>query len=77
MRKYRKVSKETLASLEVSQGKVFSKANCIHSSTSLEVHATSLNANSACDEVSQETCILAQGQHNGRDKSHHGASHKA
>ena len=53
MLKYGKVSKETcsLSSSEVSQGKVSSEANCIHSSTSLEIHATSLEANSTCESL--------------------------
>ena len=79
MRKYRKVSEETrfLASSEASQEKTsskanrmpFNKANC---STSLKVHETSLEANSACDEVSKETrktCIMDQDQHNDIDQS--------
>jgi len=79
MWKYRKVSSEihSLASSETSQGKASSKINHKlfdkeNGSTSLEVHATSLGANTACDEISQETrktSIMALSQHNGRDQS--------
>ena len=71
MRKYRKVPSKTrsLASSKTFQRKapleinrtLFDRAN---SSTSLDVHASSFGANTACNEVSQEarkTSAMAQG----------------
>jgi len=79
MQKNREVLSETrsLASSEASQGKASLEANCtlvnkVNSSTSLQIRATSFEANMACDEVSQVTCktsVVVQDQHNGRDQS--------
>ena len=87
MRKYRKVSSETrsLISSVASQGKAslevnrtfFNKAN---GSTALEVYAISLEANTTCDEVSQETRktnVMAQSQYNDKDQSRYQTPLKA
>ena len=79
MRQYCKVSSETHSQVSSeafqrrdsseANHKLFDKANGL---TSLEVRATSLGANTTCDEVSQETrktSAAAQGQHNDRDQS--------
>jgi len=86
MRKFHKVSNETHSptSPEASQRKASSKENHTssdkaHGSSSLEVHITSLKANTACG---QETRVTTQGQLNeissqGRDHSRHQVSAEA
>ena len=86
MQKFRKVSNETRSptSPKVSQEKTSSKANRTssdkaHGSSSPEVHRTSLEGNTTCD---QETRVTSKGQLNGipfqgRDHSRHQVSVEA